>query len=187
MPSVTTEKTLALQAAELCPLGMVFTAQRQIQWCNDRFAASFGYAKDALIGQSMLMLYPTTSEFEQVGRRGLEALFKSGTFDDERLMRLSDGTLRWFRVVGSALDRADPYRQASWVFEPLRTSGDVDKLTVRQREVLSAMTRGRTAKECARELGISPRTVEKIRAQLMERYGVHNAVALMSRISGMPG
>ena len=37
-----------------------------------------------------------------------------------------------------------------------------------------------------RELGISPRTVEKIRAQLMERYGVHNAVALMSRISGMP-
>jgi DNA-binding NarL/FixJ family response regulator len=53
--------------------------------------------------------------------------------------------------------------------------------------VLSAMTRGLTSKECARELGISPRTVEKIRAQLMQRYDVHNAAALMSRISGMPG
>ncbi len=175
------------QAADLCPMGMVLTAQRQIQWCNDRFAASFGYEKAALIGQSMLLLYPTTTEFERVGQRWLNALFRSGTFEDERLMKLCDGTLRWFRVLGNALDRADPFRQASWIFEPLRSSGIADTLSVRQREVLSAMTRGLTAKECARELDISPRTVEKIRAQLMQRYDVHNAAALMSRISGMPG
>lgn len=175
------------QAADLCPMGMVLTVQRQIEWCNDRFAAGFGYERQALIGQSMALLYPTTTEFERVGRRGLEALFQSGTYEDERLMRLRDGGLRWFRVLGRALDRADPYRKACWLFEPLRSSGAVDTLSLRQREVLSAMTRGLTSKECARELGISPRTVEKIRAQLMQRYDVHNAAALMSRISGMPG
>ncbi len=87
------------QAADLCPMGMVLTAQRQIQWCNDRFAASFGYEKAALIGQSMLLLYPTTTEFERVGQRWLNALFRSGTFEDERLMKLRDGTLRWFRSI----------------------------------------------------------------------------------------
>jgi PAS domain S-box-containing protein len=175
------------QAASLCPLGMVLTAQRQIEWCNERFAANFGYPRDALIGQSMALLYPTATEFERVGQRGQAALFQSGSYEDERLMRLHDGSLRWFRVLGRALDRNDPFHRASWLFEPLRVSGTVDTLSVRQREVLSAMTRGLTSKEAARELGISPRTVEKIRAQLMQRYDVHNAAALMSRISGMPG
>ena len=187
MSSLIPDAAGADHAADLCPMGMVLTMQRRIQWCNDRFAASFGYAPDTLIGQSMAVLYPTTTEFERVGQRGLEALFQSGTYEDERLMRLRDGGLRWFRVLGRALDRTDPYRQACWLFEPLRNSGGVDTLSVRQREVLSAMTRGLTSKECARELGISPRTVEKIRAQLMQRYDVHNAAALMSRISGMPG
>jgi PAS domain S-box-containing protein len=187
MSSLMPETTAADQAADLCPLGLVLTAQRRIEWCNDRFATSFGYPRAALIGQSMAVLYPTTTEYERVGERGLQTLFESGTYEDERLMRLRDGGLRWFRVLGNALDRSEPYRRASWLFEPLRVSGTVDTLSMRQREVLSAMTRGLTSKECARELGISPRTVEKIRAQLMQRYEVHNAAALMSRISGMPG
>lgn len=187
MSSLISDAADADQAADLCPLGMVLTAQRRIEWCNKRFAANFGYARDALIGQSMALLYPTPTEFERIGQRGQAALFASGTYEDERLMRLRDGGLRWFRVLGSALDRSDPFSRASWLFEPLRISGAVETLSLRQREVLSAMTRGLTSKEAARELGISPRTVEKIRAQLMQRYDVHNAAALMSRISGMPG
>lgn len=102
-------------------------------------------------------------------------------------MRMRDGIVRWFRVHGHALDRADPFRMASWVFEPLASGVDASRLTPREREVLSAMAHGLTAKQCGKELGISPRTVEKLRAGLRMRFGVHNAAELMSRVGGLPG
>jgi DNA-binding NarL/FixJ family response regulator len=114
-------------------------------------------------------------------------LIERGTYDDERLMLLRDGSLRWFRVHGQSQDFADPFRLASWVFEALPAGADVAKLTPRERDVLTDMKRGLTAKQCALELGLSHRTVEKLRAQLRQRYGVHNAATLMSRIVGLPG
>ena len=97
----------------------------------------------------MLMLYPSPTEFERTGRRGLPVLIRSGSYADERLMRLRDGTLRWFRVHGQTEDLADPFRLASWVFEPLPAGADVAKLSAREREVLAAMKQGLTAKQCA--------------------------------------
>ena len=45
-------------------------------------------------------------------------------------------------------------------------------LSQREREVLSHLMAGRPNKQIARELGLSPRTVEAHRARLMERLGV---------------
>jgi len=51
-------------------------------------------------------------------------------------------------------------------------------LTARQTEILRLVASGKTTKEIARELGISPKTVEFHRAGLMERLGVHDVTAL---------
>lgn len=51
-------------------------------------------------------------------------------------------------------------------------------LTQRQTEILRLVASGRTTKEIARTLGISPKTVEFHRARLMERLGVHEVTAL---------
>ncbi len=51
-------------------------------------------------------------------------------------------------------------------------------LTQRQAEILRLVASGRTTKEIARSLGISPKTVEFHRARLMERLGVHEVTAL---------
>lgn len=177
----------AALAADLCPLGVLLAADRQVTWCNTAFADLFGYSVDELIGRSLEMLYPSPADFERIGGRGRNVLTERGTYDDERLMRLRDGSLRWFRVHGRALDPAEPFRMASWVFEALPAGADVAKLTPREREVLADMKRGLSAKQSAAELGLSPRTVEKLRGQLRRRYGVHNATSLMSRIAGMPG
>ncbi|WP_153131082.1 response regulator [Dechloromonas hortensis] len=51
-------------------------------------------------------------------------------------------------------------------------------LTVRQTEILRLVASGKTTKEIARDLQISPKTVEFHRAQLMERIGVHDVTGL---------
>lgn len=55
---------------------------------------------------------------------------------------------------------------------------DTSGLTPRQAEILRLVASGRTTKEIARDLGISPKTVEFHRARLMERLGVHDVTAL---------
>ncbi len=57
----------------------------------------------------------------------------------------------------------------------------VDRLSQREREILDAIARGLTSKEIARDLGISPRTVDTHRAHLAENLGT-TSVAEMVRI-----
>jgi DNA-binding NarL/FixJ family response regulator len=51
-------------------------------------------------------------------------------------------------------------------------------LTPRQTEILRLVASGRTTKEIARDLGISPKTVEFHRGRLMERIGVRDVTGL---------
>jgi len=53
-----------------------------------------------------------------------------------------------------------------------------ENLTVRQTEILRLVANGHTTKEIARELGISPKTVEFHRARLMQRIGVNDVTGL---------
>jgi DNA-binding NarL/FixJ family response regulator len=57
-------------------------------------------------------------------------------------------------------------------------SGD-DPLTPRQREVLKRMAEGRSTKEIAFDLGLSVKTVETHRAQIMERLGIRDVAGLV--------
>lgn len=52
-------------------------------------------------------------------------------------------------------------------------------LTEREREVLQLVARGLHAKEIARELGISPRTVEVHKARIMDKLGARNVAELV--------
>src|SRR5215212_7470118 len=55
----------------------------------------------------------------------------------------------------------------------------LDTLSPRQREVLRLIAEGRTTKQIAHELGISVKTVETHRAQLMERLGIRDVAGLV--------
>jgi len=54
-----------------------------------------------------------------------------------------------------------------------------DPLTPRQREVLRRIAEGRSTKEIAFDLGLSVKTVETHRAQIMERVGIRDVAGLV--------
>jgi FixJ family two-component response regulator len=54
-----------------------------------------------------------------------------------------------------------------------------EPLTLREREVLDLFSTGNTNKEAGRQLGISPRTIEYHRANIMKKLGARNATDLV--------
>ncbi|MFZ1681402.1 MAG: PAS domain S-box protein, partial [Rhizobiaceae bacterium] len=82
------------------PIGIVMAERRTITACNPAFAAMFGYRREALVGQSLAILYPSREEFLRTGEIGLGPLRRTGAYGDERIMARADGSLFWCRVSG---------------------------------------------------------------------------------------
>jgi len=55
----------------------------------------------------------------------------------------------------------------------------VENLSVRQRQVLQLVAEGKTTKQVALSLGISVKTVETHRSQLMDRLNIHDVAGLV--------
>ena len=62
--------------------------------------------------------------------------------------------------------------------DPAASSGALGLLTARERQVLAGGARGHTNREMAAQLGISPRTVESHRENLMKKLGVRTVAGL---------
>jgi DNA-binding NarL/FixJ family response regulator len=58
-------------------------------------------------------------------------------------------------------------------------SSALNRLTPRQREVLRQIAEGKTTKAIARDLGVSVKTVETHRTQLMDRLDIHEIAGLV--------
>jgi DNA-binding NarL/FixJ family response regulator len=58
-------------------------------------------------------------------------------------------------------------------------SSPIDRLTLRQREILQLIAEGHTTQEIAQKLDISVKTVETHRMQLMERLDIHDVAGLV--------
>lgn len=168
----------------LAPAAMCITRERVIALCNPTFADLFGYEADELQGESIVLLYPSTQEYSRIGARGYPQMTRGRTYRDERLMRRSDGLLIWCRVTGRAGDGNAPQRQAVWIFEPMQHPADATRaLSPREREVVAHLAQGLSSKEIARELGISPRTVEMHRARLLRKLDVRTTAQLLARLA----
>jgi PAS domain S-box-containing protein len=174
-------------AFECAPVGIVLTEMRIIRTCNPAFAAMFGYDRDELLDQSFAVLYPSFEEFVRIRNVGVEPLRKHNRYSDERIMARKDGTLFWCRVRGHSLTRDDdPLRRAVWSFADLSDSRSVLQLSTRERQIVMHLGEGRTSKEIARTLAISPRTVEAYRARLLKKCRASNVAELLSHLSTMP-
>ncbi|MCP8884436.1 PAS and helix-turn-helix domain-containing protein [Devosia sp. XJ19-1] len=179
---------LSVLAFHNAPIGLVVTESRVIKSCNPAFADMFGYGVAELLEQSFAILYPSIEEFERIRDVGVEPLKRTNRYSDERIMARKNGSLFWCRVRGHSLTRDDdPLRRAVWSFADLSETRNVLNLSGRERQIVMHLGEGRTSKEIARTLDISPRTVESYRARLLKKYNAHNVAELLSHLSSMPG
>jgi DNA-binding NarL/FixJ family response regulator len=74
-------------------------------------------------------------------------------------------------VVTGFLERGSP--------EPDAGAATADGLTPRQREILQLVAEGKSTKEVATLLGLSAKTVETHRGQIMERLNIHDIAGLV--------
>jgi PAS domain S-box-containing protein len=178
---------IALLAFEHAPVGLVVTESRVIKGCNPAFSQMFGYAVDELVEQSFAILYPSVEEFVRIRDVGVEPLKRDNRYTDERIMARRGGSLFWCRVRGHSLTRDDdPLRRAVWSFADLSQSRQVLNFSARERQIVMHLCEGRTSKEIARMLEISPRTVENYRGRLLKKFNASNVAELLSHLSSMP-
>lgn len=169
------------------PAGLAIGRIRTIIDCNLAFADMFRGARDALIGQTFAVLYPDEQHYLSTGERVGRMLQAQETFANDRVMRRLDGELFWVHVRGRALTPFDPHRDTLWVFTELSSvlqarNATQTILTPRERDVAALFMNGRTAKEAAAELGISPRTVDIYRSRLLRKYQVSSTQDLVRRL-----
>jgi PAS domain S-box-containing protein len=179
-------------AFELAPIGLVLSRDRLIVDCNAQVQAIFGAPRDALVGRSFEVLYPTHEEFERTGARIVAMLGTDGRYADERVMkRLAGpraGELFWCHVSGRALDPARPHAAGIWAFEDLSARRRLAvALTPREREIAALLIEGLTSKLIGRRLAISPRTVDVYRARLMKKYQAATSAELVHKLLSAPG
>lgn len=99
--------------------------------------------------------------------------FLEKPFDDTKLLAAVE------QAVGNSRRAAEASAAARAAEERIA------RLTAREREVLDAMVAGHASKEIARDLGVSPRTVEVHRARVMEKMGARSVPELVHLVHAM--
>lgn len=175
-------------AFEYAPIGMVLSRNRIMIDCNRQLCDMFGTTREAIVGQSFQLLYPSADEFERIGARIAPIMNQQGRYADDRIMKRVDGRFKgeafWCHVTGRALDPADPLGAGIWTLEDLSSRRPVKAdLTAREREVAAHLLEGMTSKEIGKALDISYRTVEIYRARLMRKYKASTTADLVHKLT----
>lgn len=166
------------------PIGLAIGADRVLIDCNRAFLDIFGGTAKDFIGRSFAQLYPTPELFESAGERFGPVLRQRSTFSDNRVMRRLNGELCWINVCGFSYAPETPFKRTIWTFSELSTREEVAKadrtaLTPRERDIASLLIEGKSGKEVALTLRISPRTVDIYKTRLLRKYGVTNTQDLV--------
>ena len=169
-------------AFEYAPHGLIFSERRIVGRANNSFANMFELDPDDASGLPLLGLYPSVDDFVKIGDAAYSAMKRTGRYEDERVMVRRSGKLFCCGVSGRSLTPDDPFARAVWSFTDLSAQWGLHSLTARNQEVVLLLSQGKSAKEVARLLGLSPRTVETYLARIRMKLGVKNAAELISRI-----
>jgi DNA-binding CsgD family transcriptional regulator len=87
---------------------------------------------------------------------------------------------------GTRVAKNEPHAAGIWTFEDLSAKRPVSaELTPREREIAALLVEGKTSKLIARQISLSPRTVEMHRAKLMKKFSAATSSELVHKLLGI--
>jgi DNA-binding CsgD family transcriptional regulator len=172
------------RAFQDAPVGQAIANNRMIKACNKAFADIFRGKPGEFTGTTFERLYPTHTHFESAGLRVGAMLTQDRVFSDDRVMRRLDGELFWVHVRGFTYTPKNPHRNALTELSSRQAKNLTIRgsLTPRERDIAALLIEGKTGKEAALALGISPRTVDIYKTRLLRKYSVTNTPDLVQRL-----
>ena len=106
--------------------------------------------------------------------------------------RINDNFLAVLRMVSQGYLVVDslPMRSLMGVVrarsgQQITDSGELPELTARESDILQSAARGRSIRQTARALGISPKTVENIQTRLFRKLGVRNRAGALAVVDAL--
>jgi len=86
--------------------------------------------------------------------------------------------------IHEAIDKDIEARNRNSEIEKIQTC--FDRLTQREKEVLKLIIDNNSSKQVAKQLAISPRTIDAHRARIMEKMQANNIVGLVAKVMSYP-
>lgn len=109
-------------------------------------------------------------------REGADAYLLKGSVHDELIAALecvSDGRIFYHRADAERIKNHMLYLELGRARHVTEVKDGVARLTVRQKEVFPLLADGKSIKEVAEILGISPKTVETHKYNIMKKLGIN--------------
>ena len=172
-------------AFDAAPIGIVMTEHRIVRTCNRKFCQMSGFDRDDLVGRSFRPLLYDDAEYERVRDIGFKALSAGNSYSDMRLLRHKDTTLLWCRFRAETLTPDDPLAQIVFTYAPVGERSDRPTLSPRERDVVLGLHAGKTSKSIAQDLGLSPRTVEDVRARLLKKFHAKTSTEMLRKFTNV--
>ncbi|MBS4098791.1 MAG: PAS domain S-box protein [Sulfuricella sp.] len=129
LAAILAEKEVIFQSIQV---GIVMLCCRTIVNCNRRFEEIFGYSRGDIIGKPSAILYSSQEVFDAIGVRAYAALERGLSFNEEIMLRRSNGEVFWGAITGCAMDSLHPQKGSIWIYadisERKRAESEIRKL-----------------------------------------------------------
>jgi len=177
--------SIALREQELmfnnAAVGMMFARNRIVRRCNRKFENIFGYDEGELVGQSVLLFYPTVRDYDEFGGQAYAVLQRGETFIGELRVRRKNGSIFWVRITGSKTDALGSALDVIWIFEDVSARHQAEEALAQVHNELEQRVVERTTQLAA--------TNEQLQAEIFERMQAEQRiwhVAHHDALTGLP-
>ena len=114
------EKTAEQNAIlENAHAGISFLKDRRFVWINHKLEEMFGYERNEVIGRTTEIFFPSSEEYEQLGKEAYPLLADGKTYTTERMMKRKDGSVFWCSMSGKAIDAASSEKGSIWILQDI--------------------------------------------------------------------
>ena len=120
------------------PVGICLNIERRLVWVNRKIEKLFLYRREELEGQTLEILYPTRTAYEELRADAYPLMEQGGEYETKQELVRRDGSRFWVRLYGKAVNPAKLHEGVIWILEDVTVQYELEQqLRVREEKYRS--------------------------------------------------